>query len=130
MMPVTWQTKFLEISTSALVGSFISSQNIWRTLPSFLYFKYSALAYVILLRLRNSLNSSSIMSVGTPFTARLYGWYFLVWKALGRLILTFLSGAALILFSFCNMITFCRVSPIITKSPFGSSLILEILRLG
>ena len=51
-------------------------------------------------------------------------------KAFGRLILTFLPRAALILLSFCNMITSCIESPIATKSPLGSSLILEILRLG
>ena len=72
-MPVTRQTKFWEIIASAWVGSFISSQNIWRTLPSFLLSKCSALAYVILLRSRNSLNSSSDMLAGTPFTARLFG---------------------------------------------------------
>ena len=70
-MPVTLQTRFCEIRDSALVGSLISSRNFGRTLPSFLLFKCSALAYVILLRSRNSLNSISVISVGTPFTKRL-----------------------------------------------------------
>ena len=75
-MPVTLHTKFWESSASASVGPFIWSRNIWRTLPSFLFFKRSALAYAILLRSRNSLNSSSVMSVSTPFTARfLVGLY-------------------------------------------------------
>ena len=42
----------------------------------------------------------------------------------------FLPRVAFILFSFCNTVTSCSESPIAKKSPFGSSLNVEILRLG
>ena len=70
------------------------------------------------------------MSVGTPFIARLLVCILLVYKALGRLILTHLPSAAFILLSFCRIMTSCTESPMTTKSPFVSSLILKILRLG
>ena len=70
-MPVTWQTKFLERRASASVGSLISRRKIGKILPSFLLFKRSALAKLILFKSRNSLNSESEISLGTPFTARL-----------------------------------------------------------
>ena len=65
-MSVIWQTRFWEMSASASVGSLISIQNNERTLLSFLLFKRSAFAYDILFRSRNSLNSLSVISVGTP----------------------------------------------------------------
>ena len=43
--------------------------------------------------------------------------------------MTFLPRAALILFSFCRMITSCTKSPIINKLPFGGSSTCETLRL-
>ena len=88
-MPVTWQTKFLERRASASVGSLISSRKIGKTLPSFLLFKCSALAKLILFKSRNSLNSESEISLGTPFTARLLVCCLLIWKALGKLTFTF-----------------------------------------
>ena len=72
----------------------------------------------------------SIISVGTPFIATLLVCTLLVWKALGRLILTFLPGAAFILLSLCNTMTSCTESPITKELPFGNSLILKILKLG
>ena len=80
-MPVTLQIRFCERRASALWGSLISSRKIGRTLSSFLLFKRSALAKLILLRLRNSRNSSSVIliSVGTPFIARLLFWVLLIW---------------------------------------------------
>ena len=76
------------------------------------------------------MNSMAVISVGTPFIARLLVRPLLVWKALGRLIFTFLPSAAFILLSFCSIMTSCTELPVTTESPFGSSLILEILRLG
>ena len=70
------------------------------------------------------------MSVGTPFTARLFVCAFFVWKALGRLTFTFLPRAAFIFYSLCRITMSCTVSPMIRKSPFDNSLICEILRLG
>ena len=71
----------------------------------------------------------SVISVGT-FIARLLVCTSLVWKAiLGRLTLTFLPGAAFIFYSLCNIRMFCTESPITKKSPFGNSLICEILGL-
>ena len=72
----------------------------------------------------------SIISVGTPFIARLLVHTLLVWKALGRLTLTFLPRAAFISDSLCNITTSCTESPITKKSPFGNSLICEIFRQG
>ena len=129
-MPVTWQTKFRERRASASVGSLILRRKIGKTLPSFLLFKRSALAKLILFKPRNSLNSESEMSFGTPFTARLLVCCLLIWKVLGRLTFTFWPSAAFILFSFCKIITSCIESPMIRKSPFGSSLIWETLRPG
>ena len=71
-----------------------------------------------------------MISVETPFTARLLVDTLLVWKALGRLILTFWPNAAFILVSLCKISTSCNESPIITKSPFQRALILETLRPG
>ena len=71
-----------------------------------------------------------IISVGTPFIARLLVCTLLVWKALGRLVVTFLPSAAFILLSLCNIVTSCTESQVTTKFPFGSSLTPEILRLG
>ena len=115
---------------SASVGSLISSRKIGKTLPSFLLFQRSALAKVILFKSRNSLNSESEISVGTLFTVRLLVCCLVVWKALGRLTFTFWPSAAFILFSLCRIRTSCIESPMIRKSPFWSSLIWEILRLG
>ena len=129
-MPVTWQTKFLERRASASVGSLISRRKIGKTLPSFLLFKRSALAKLILFKSKNSLNSESETSFGTPFTARLLVCCLLIWKALGKLTFTFWPNAAFILLSFCKIMTSCIESPMIKKSPFGSSLIWETLRPG
>ena len=107
---------------SASVASLISSRKIGKTLPSFLLLKRSALAKLILFKPRNSLNSESEISLGTPFTARLLVCCLLVWKALGRLTFTFWPSAAFILFSLCKIRTPCIESPMIRKSPFGSSL--------
>ena len=81
-------------------------------------------------RSRNSVNSESVISVGTPFIARLLVCTLFVWKALGRLTLTLLARAAFILLSLCSIMTSCTESPITTKSRFGSFLTCEILRLG
>ena len=59
-----------------------------------------------------------MISVGTPFTARLLVDTLLIRKALGRLILTFWSNAGFILASFGKMNTSCIESPIITKYEF------------
>ena len=67
----------------------------------------------------------SVISVGTPFIARLLVCVLLVWEALGRLTLTFLPRAAFILDLLCDMITFCTESPITKKLPFLNSLIYE-----
>ena len=111
------------------MGSLIFSRKIGKTLPSFLLFKRSALAKLILFKPRNSLNSESELSLGTPFTAKLLVCL-LIWKALGRLTFTFWPSAAFILVSFCKIITSCIESLMIRKSPFGSSLIWETLRPG
>ena len=129
-MPVTWQTKFLERRASASVGSLISRRKIGKTLLSFLLFKRSALAKLILFKSRNSLNSESEISLGTPLTARLLVCCLLIWKALGKLTFTFWPNAAFILLSFCKIMTSCIESPMSKKSPFGSSLIWETLRPG
>ena len=122
-MPVTLQTRFWEIRASASVGSLISSSKIGRTLTSFLLFRRSALAYLILLRSKNSQNSSSVISVGTPFIARLLFLNLLVWKAFGKLTFTFLPRTAFIFVSLCEITTSCTESPITRKSPLGNSLI-------
>ena len=105
---------------SASVGSLISSRKIGKTLPSFLLFKRSALAKVILFKSRNSLNSESEISVGTPLTGRLLVYCLLVWKALGRLTCTFWPSAAFILFSLCKIITSCIESPMMKNHLLGA----------
>ena len=84
----------------------------------FLLFKRSALAYDILFKSRNSSNSFSVTSVRTPLTARLFVRSLLIWKAFGRLILTFLPREAFILFLFCNIVTSCSESPILLEITF------------
>ena len=85
-----------------------------------------------------SLGVSDFVEIKELF--RLYicyiGWYSFHSKTFG-LHFTGLEGfretkpsAAFVLLSFCSIMTSCTEPLIITKSPFGSSLILEILRLG
>ena len=90
--------------------------------------------FVPMLRSRNSLNSSSVISVGSPLTARLFCLFFAGLEGLRETNLNVFTQCSLhftfILPSFCKIITSCSESPIATKSPFGSSLILKILKLG
>ena len=125
-MPITWQTRFLEMSASALVGSLISQQTMGEPYRPFCFLSIHPW-HTIFVQVKKFFKFFVCYIGWNSFNCRLFVCSLLNWKAFGRLILTFLPRAAFILFSFCNIVTSCTESPIAKKSPFGSSLISEVL---
>ena len=126
-MPVTWQTKFWEIRASALVGLLISS---WKTLPSFLLFKHSALVVRDFVEIKE-LYKLFIRYIGWySFYSKTVGFHFTGLEGFRETNLYIFAKCCLHFTLFCSIMTSCTESPITTKLPFGSSSILEILRLG
>ena len=74
------------------VGSLISSRKIGKTLPSFLLFKRSALAKVILFKSRNSLNSESEISLSwDSFYSKTFGLLFVGLEGFGETVFHILA---------------------------------------